>query len=102
MDQSGPALRFWLKRTLAALASGFFLWFGIDLLRAAYRRETPLEFIALFFSSNLIILISAVLGLGFVLSMIRRVRNGPESPAPEETEENGPDRDGKEEDRDED
>ena len=97
MDQSGPPLKFWSKRILLTLLSGFFLWFGIDLLRAAYGLGSPLEFIAVFFSSNLIILISATLGLGFVLSMIRRARHGPESPAPQDSGERG---DGEREDAD--
>lgn len=86
MDQSGPPLRFWVKRILLTLLSIFFLWFGIDLLRAAYGLSSPFEFIATFFASNLIILISAVLGLGFVLSMIRRFRHGRESAETEQQE----------------
>ena len=86
MNQSGPPLRFWGKRIILTLFSLFFLWFGIDLLRAAYGLETPFKFIVTFFASNLIILISAVLGLGFILSMIRRIRYGRESAEPETRE----------------
>ncbi len=91
MDQSGPPLKFWFKRILLTALSGLFLWFGIDLLRAAYGLDSPFEFIATFFASNLIILISAVLGLGFILSMIRRIRNGPEIAEPEPVREDGED-----------
>ena len=46
----------------------------------------PAEFIMTFFASNLIILISAALGAGFVLSMYRRLKGGTsreeESPGP--------------------
>jgi len=89
MDQSGPPHIFWPKRILLTVLSGVFLWFGIDLLRAAYGLGSPFKFIATFFASNLIILISAVLGLGFILSMIRRIKNGPESPEPESQPEGG-------------
>ena len=89
MDQSGSPVRFWFKRTLLTLLSGFFLWFGIDMLRAAYGLSSPFEFIAVFFASNFIILISAVLGLGFVLSMIRRLRNGEETAQPGSDRESG-------------
>ncbi len=74
MAGSGVPLSFLISRVLLTLLSLFFLWFGIDLLRAAYGLNSPFEFIATFFASNLIILISAVLGLGFVLSIIRRLR----------------------------
>jgi len=73
------AIPFWLSRSIFTALSVFFLFFGIDLLRAAYRLEAPFMFIATFFASNLIILISAVLLLGFVLSMVRRLRVGPPS-----------------------
>jgi len=74
-DQS-PPLRFWLGRVLFTGTAGFFLVFGISLLRGAYRLGTPVEFIMTFFAANLIILISAALGAGFVLSIYRRLRGG--------------------------
>lgn len=37
---------------------------------------TPAEFIMTFFAANLVILISAALGAGFVLSMYRRLKGG--------------------------
>ena len=74
-DQSSP-LRFWLGRVLFTGAAGFFLVFGISLLVGAYRLRTPAEFIMTFFAANLIILISAALGAGFIVSMYRRLRGG--------------------------
>ena len=49
----------------------FFLLFGIYILIAAYHLKNPYAFIMTFFASNLIILISAVLVLGFILRMIK-------------------------------
>ena len=86
MDNPGALIRFVAGRIVLTLLSLLFLWFGIDLLRAAYRMNSPFEFIATFFASNLIILISAVLCLGFVLAIIRRFRPGKEE-NPEEAEE---------------
>lgn len=65
---------FWLSRIGFTLLSFFFLGFGITLLISAYDQDGPFKFIMTFFASNLIILISAVIALGFILSMIRRVR----------------------------
>lgn len=65
---------FWISRAALTCLSLFFLYFGIEVLRAAYRLNEPFTFILTFFASNLIILISAVLGLGFVLAMVRRAR----------------------------
>jgi len=67
---------FWLSRLLLLSLAAFFLALGISVLKGAYRLETPFEFLAVFFASNLIILISATLGLGFIISMYRRVRPG--------------------------
>jgi TRAP-type C4-dicarboxylate transport system permease small subunit len=53
----------------------FFLWFGIELLRSAYRLNNPFDFILSFFAANLVILISAALTLGFVLHLWREYRN---------------------------
>jgi hypothetical protein len=47
----------------------FFLLFGIHLLIAAYRLNNPFWFIMTFFASNLIILISAALLVGFIIRM---------------------------------
>jgi len=64
----------WLRQSLLILAGCFFLTFGIHILIAAYQLKDPYSFIMAFFASNLIILISATLVLGFVLRMVRVYR----------------------------
>ena len=49
----------------------FFVFFGISLLAASYRLGDPFSFIMTFFAASLIILISAVMVLGFVVRMRR-------------------------------
>lgn len=49
----------------------FFVFFGISLLAASYRLGDPFSFIMTFFAACLIILISAVMVLGFVVRMRR-------------------------------
>lgn len=56
------------------LISLFFMAFGVLLLISAYEMTNPFEFIITFFASNLIILISAALCLGFVLRLIQLIR----------------------------
>ncbi len=60
-----------LKMILLILVSLFFLAVGIDLLISAYRLNDPFTFLMMFFASNLMILISAALCLGFVLRLKR-------------------------------
>lgn len=67
-----------LKLIGLILISLFFLMLGIDLLVAAYRLNNPFNFVMTFFASNLMILISAVLALGFILRLRRRIKNDPE------------------------
>ncbi|MBW1980233.1 MAG: hypothetical protein JRJ12_03350 [Deltaproteobacteria bacterium] len=73
-------LVWWLLRSASALLSLFFLFFGIELCRAAFRLEQPHEFILTFFASSFIILISAVLLVGAAVRMINRLRQ-PQTPA---------------------
>ena len=56
--------------------AGFFLFFGMSLLAASYRLGDPFSFIMTFFAASLIILISAVMGMGFVMRMWRIRRRG--------------------------
>ncbi|HDR14229.1 MAG TPA: hypothetical protein ENN79_01840 [Desulfobacteraceae bacterium] len=63
-------MRWWVIHAGLSLTSVFFLLFGIDLLVASYRLSDPFYFIMTFFSSNLIILISAALLTGFCWRMI--------------------------------
>lgn len=63
-----------LKLILLLLIGIFFLVIGIHLLIAAYQLDNPFAFIVTFFASNLMILISATLSLGFALRLIRYYR----------------------------
>ena len=60
----------WIRQVILVLVGCFFLFFGIDILIAAYKLKDP-SFIMMFFASNLIILISATLVLGFIIRMVR-------------------------------
>jgi len=57
-----------------ALIAIFFILFGINLLYMAYQIPDPFSFIMTFFASNLIILISAALLLGFVLKVVATIK----------------------------
>jgi hypothetical protein len=52
----------------------FFVLFGVHVLIAAYQLTDPFSFVMTFFASNLIILISAVLTLGFAIRLFRSDR----------------------------
>lgn len=52
--------KWWIRTALICSFSTFFLAMGIDILIASYRLTNPIEFLASFFASNLVILISAV------------------------------------------
>jgi len=65
----------WIKNIALVLLSCFFLLFGIMVLISAYKLNDPYNFIMSFFSSNLIILISATLLFGFLYRIYRRLRN---------------------------
>lgn len=60
----------WIRQVILILAGFFFLLFGIHLLVAAYQLKDPSWFIMTFFASNLIILISITLLIGFIYRMI--------------------------------
>ena len=57
-----------------ALIAIFFILFGINLLYMAYQILDPFSFVMTFFASNLIILISAALLLGFILRIVESLR----------------------------
>jgi hypothetical protein len=57
-----------------ALIAVFFILFGINLLYMAYQILDPFSFVMTFFASNLIILISAALLLGFILRIVESVK----------------------------
>jgi len=70
------------KQVALLIISLFFLMFGIQVLRFAYRLNDPFAFVMTFFASNLMILISAALGLGFALKIIKAGRNDPRPSLP--------------------
>ena len=61
----------WGRQVVLVFAGCFFLFFGIVMLVSAYKLENPYSFIMVFFASNLMILISATLVLGFILRMVK-------------------------------
>jgi membrane protein implicated in regulation of membrane protease activity len=68
----------WIWQIILAMAACFFLVFGIQMLIASYSLNDPFTFIMTFFSSSLIILISATLLFSFVYKMISRRKNEPD------------------------
>ena len=61
----------WIRQVILVLVGCFFLFFGINILIAAYQLKDPFSFIMTFFASNLMILISATLVVGFIIRMVR-------------------------------
>ena len=60
-----------LKMIALIFVSVVFFIVGVDLLISAYRLKDPFSFVLMFFASNLMMLISAALGLGFALRLKR-------------------------------
>ena len=73
--------RWWVQQAGLILLGGFYLYFGIQMLIGAYTLDNPLAFIMTFFASNLIILISAVLIVGFVYRLAVVIRQSKPGPA---------------------
>ncbi len=65
----------WIRQVLLVLVGCFFLAFGVHVLIMAYQLKDPFNFIMTFFASNLIILISATLLLGFIIRMVKAYKN---------------------------
>ena len=76
-SERAPESRFFagIKRIALIVVGCFFLLFGIHLLISAYRLNNPFWFIMTFFASNLIILISAALLIGFILKLRNSFRS---------------------------
>ena len=60
----------WIWQSILVLLCSFFLVLGIQILIRSYQLNNPFYFMMIFFSSNLIILISAVLMAGFLYRML--------------------------------
>jgi len=63
-----------VRHIFLIIVSCFFLLFGVHVLIAAYHLTDPFSFVMTFFASNLIILISAALTLGFAIRLFRSDR----------------------------
>lgn len=72
---SMSGILWWVRQVILILLGSFFLLFGIHLLILAYRLNDPSWFIMTFFASNLIILISAALLVGFILRIVTVLKN---------------------------
>ena len=64
----------WARFIFFSAVAAFFLEFGIEEMARAYRVKHPQEFLAYFFSSSFIILISGTLLVAFIWKMVLRVR----------------------------
>ena len=60
----------WIWQTILVLVCVFFLILGIQILIKSYQMNNPAYFMMIFFSSNLIILISVVLMAGLLYRML--------------------------------
>ncbi|RJQ65975.1 MAG: hypothetical protein C4519_26530 [Desulfobacteraceae bacterium] len=76
----------YVKNSALLLISLFFLLFGVHVLLSAYHLSDPFAFIMTFFASNLIILISAALAVGFAIRLWRRRHEKTECCRPPEEE----------------
>jgi hypothetical protein len=74
-----PGPRWWCAQLLLTGVACFFLYFGISLLIASYRLPDPFSFIMTFFGACLMILISAVIAMGFIMRMRRALLAAPVS-----------------------
>ncbi|MFP4349224.1 MAG: hypothetical protein ACOC3W_07460 [Thermodesulfobacteriota bacterium] len=81
-EPPAPSLIWWIRQILLTLVGCFFLLFGVQILIGAYGLNDPFSFILTFFASNLIILISAVLIIGFIYRMVRFRRAWKKDPEP--------------------
>lgn len=70
----GKPIQQWAIQIILSLIAIFFILFGVNLLYMAYQIIEPFSFIMTFFASNLIILISATLLLGFVLKIVANIK----------------------------
>ena len=64
----------WIRFIFFAAVAAFFLEFGIEEMVRAYKLTHPVEFLASFFSSSFIILISGTLLVAFIWRMALRIR----------------------------
>jgi hypothetical protein len=70
-----PRMFWWIRQIFLVLVGCFFVLFGVHILILSYQLKDPFSFVMTFFSSNLIILISATLVIGFVIRMKKAYSN---------------------------
>ena len=79
-ERIGVSNFWWIRQIILILIAGFYLVFGIQLLVSAYQLNDPPNFILTFYASNFMILISAVLLVGFIYRIVavyRRLKKVP-------------------------
>lgn len=64
----------WLLQIVLTLVSGFFLFFGVNMMAGAYSLNDPFSFMMTFFAASFVILISLTLFISFPIKMIRVYR----------------------------
>ncbi|PIU31120.1 MAG: hypothetical protein COT06_09875 [Syntrophobacteraceae bacterium CG07_land_8_20_14_0_80_61_8] len=75
-----PGWWWWLRQGFFIALGGFFSWFGIQVLVAAYTLKDPFSFVLTFFASNLIILISLTLLFIFCWQVRQVLKKPPPDP----------------------
>ncbi len=68
-----PGPLWWIGQIILTAGACFFVFFGISLLVAAYQLKDPFSFIMTFFAASLIILISAVMVVGYAVRIFRKI-----------------------------
>lgn len=68
------AFFWWISKLVIGIVSLFFLARGIDVLVHSYSLNNPAEFIMYFFSSSMLILVSAVGVIYSAVKIFKRVR----------------------------
>ena len=64
----------WLVQIIYTFVSGFFLFFGIDMMAGSYSLNDPFSFMMSFFAASFVILISLTLFISFPIKMVRVYR----------------------------
>ncbi len=77
-SRAQEALLWWVGKFIQGIVAIFFLIFGIQLCRASYDLSNPYYFLITFFASNLIILISGAILVGFFSHVYLRLKKGSE------------------------
>ncbi len=67
-------LFWWASKIFIGIVSLFFLARGIDVLISSYTLNNPLEFLMYFFSSSMLILVSAVGVIYCAFRIFRRIK----------------------------